>query len=466
MRGFELPPHGDYAVAHVLLLARPGAPPPPGGDPRGRRRAPRPALLGWRDVPSTRGDRPRRARVDAGDAPALHRARCATVDDVRAHALHDPQARRHAARTRSSAATTSTSRRLSSRIDRLQGAHARRAARRRSTPTSAMPRCASRLAMVHSRFSTNTFPTWERAHPFRRIAHNGEINTLSRQPAPGWTRARRCSKSDVFGEHIEDFKPIIRPGGSDSASLDNVVDFLVACGRSLPHVMMMLVPEAWADAARHAATRRSAFYEYHALSRRAVGRAGGARLHRRRRNRRHARSQRPAAGEVRHHRRRARRRWRASSACCRLDPARRGREGARCSRARCSSSTPTPGASSPTRRSSTTSPRRSRIASGSTRTGLTLSMLPEAQSPYTVERRRACGGCSARSATRARTCDAFLGADGRRRRGAGGHHGRRHAAGGLERAAAARSSATSSSSSRRSRIRRSIRSARSSSCRS
>jgi glutamate synthase (NADPH/NADH) large chain len=120
----------------------------------------------------------------------------------------------------------------------------------------------SKYALVHSRFSTNTFPTWERAHPYRRIAHNGEINTLRGNQT--WMRAREALlESEAFGEHMADFKPIIRPGGSDSASLDNVVDFLVAGGRSLPHVMMMLVPEAWEGQPEMPAERR-AFYEYHA----------------------------------------------------------------------------------------------------------------------------------------------------------------------------------------------------------
>jgi glutamate synthase (NADPH/NADH) large chain len=117
------------------------------------------------------------------------------------------------------------------------------------------------LALVHSRFSTNTFPTWERAHPYRRIAHNGEINTL--RGNQNWMGAREAMlASRVFGEHLADMKPIIRTGGSDSASLDNVVDFLVAGGRSLPHVMMMLVPEAWSTQKDMPADKR-AFYEYH-----------------------------------------------------------------------------------------------------------------------------------------------------------------------------------------------------------
>ncbi|MDP9034568.1 MAG: glutamate synthase large subunit [Myxococcota bacterium] len=120
----------------------------------------------------------------------------------------------------------------------------------------------SKIALVHSRFSTNTFPTWERAHPYRCIAHNGEINTLRGNET--WMKAREpLLASEVFGEHLADFKPIIRPGGSDSASLDNVVDFLVAGGRSLPHVMMMLIPEAWEGQGEMPQERR-AFYEYHA----------------------------------------------------------------------------------------------------------------------------------------------------------------------------------------------------------
>ena len=120
----------------------------------------------------------------------------------------------------------------------------------------------SRIVLAHSRFSTNTFPTWERAHPYRRIAHNGEINTLRGNQT--WMSAREpLLESKAFGEHLADFKPIIRPGGSDSASIDDVIDFLIAGGRSLPHVMMMLIPEAWEGNADMPAERR-AFYEYHA----------------------------------------------------------------------------------------------------------------------------------------------------------------------------------------------------------
>ncbi|HXN41318.1 MAG TPA: glutamate synthase central domain-containing protein, partial [Myxococcaceae bacterium] len=123
------------------------------------------------------------------------------------------------------------------------------------------PRVVSRLAMVHSRFSTNTFPSWDRAHPFRLIAHNGEINTLNGNRS--WMRAREALLSSEVFSDIEDLKPIIRPGGSDSAALDNVVEFLLASGRSLPHVMMMLIPEAFAENP-HMPPEVRAFYEYHA----------------------------------------------------------------------------------------------------------------------------------------------------------------------------------------------------------
>ncbi len=105
-------------------------------------------------------------------------------------------------------------------------------------------RLISSLALVHSRYSTNTFPTWDLSQPFRFLAHNGEINTL--RGNINWMRARQASlASPFFGKEMEKLFPVIVPGGSDSATLDNVVEFLLLSGRSLPHVMMMLIPEAW-----------------------------------------------------------------------------------------------------------------------------------------------------------------------------------------------------------------------------
>ncbi|MCC6217689.1 MAG: glutamate synthase large subunit [Polyangiaceae bacterium] len=128
-------------------------------------------------------------------------------------------------------------------------------------PDLAAPSFASALALVHQRFSTNTFPTWELAQPFRFVAHNGEINTVRGNAA--WMRAReQLFDGNVFAEDLRHLLPTIAPGGSDSAQLDNVVELLLRAGRSLPHVMMMLVPEAWQNDPRMSEARR-AFYEYH-----------------------------------------------------------------------------------------------------------------------------------------------------------------------------------------------------------
>jgi glutamate synthase domain-containing protein 2/glutamate synthase domain-containing protein 1/glutamate synthase domain-containing protein 3 len=124
------------------------------------------------------------------------------------------------------------------------------------------PDVASALCLVHQRFSTNTFPSWQLAHPYRYIAHNGEINTLKGNV--NWMHARQSVlKSELFGDDLQKVYPTIAPGGSDSASLDNAVELLFQAGRSLPHVMAMLIPEAWAGNPHMKAEKR-AFYEYHA----------------------------------------------------------------------------------------------------------------------------------------------------------------------------------------------------------
>ncbi|HUX43385.1 MAG TPA: glutamate synthase large subunit, partial [Terracidiphilus sp.] len=126
----------------------------------------------------------------------------------------------------------------------------------------ANPLVTSALCLVHQRFSTNTFPSWKLAHPYRYVAHNGEINTIRGNVS--WMNARQSVlKSTLYDEKIEDLFPIVVPGGSDSASLDNAVEFLFQSGRSLPHVMAMLIPEAWAGNPDMDEDKR-AFYEYHA----------------------------------------------------------------------------------------------------------------------------------------------------------------------------------------------------------
>jgi glutamate synthase (ferredoxin) len=123
------------------------------------------------------------------------------------------------------------------------------------------PAMKTALALVHSRFSTNTFPSWNRSHPYRYIAHNGEINTL--RGNINWMRAREALfQSEGFGEDIEKVLPIVDPDGSDSAMFDNVLELLVLAGRSLPHAMMMMIPEPWANH-ESMSDEKKAFYEYH-----------------------------------------------------------------------------------------------------------------------------------------------------------------------------------------------------------
>ena len=123
-------------------------------------------------------------------------------------------------------------------------------------------RMVSALALVHSRFSTNTFPTWPRAHPYRYVCHNGEINTLKGNV--NWMKARQGRlHSELFGKDMEKLFPIVSEDQSDSACLDNALEFLLLGGRSLPHAMMMLIPEPWVANPQMDLDRRG-FYQYHA----------------------------------------------------------------------------------------------------------------------------------------------------------------------------------------------------------
>jgi glutamate synthase (NADPH/NADH) large chain len=128
-------------------------------------------------------------------------------------------------------------------------------------PDLADPDVESALALVHQRFSTNTFPSWPLAHPYRYVAHNGEINTL--RGNINWMKAREALlESDVLGEDLKKIVPIIREGGSDTAIFDNVLEFLVMAGRSLPHAVLMMIPEPWQNHEGMTEELR-AFYEYH-----------------------------------------------------------------------------------------------------------------------------------------------------------------------------------------------------------
>ncbi|HEY3377444.1 MAG TPA: glutamate synthase large subunit [Armatimonadota bacterium] len=128
-------------------------------------------------------------------------------------------------------------------------------------PDLSDPSMESALALVHSRFSTNTFPSWERAHPNRYVIHNGEINTL--RGNVNWMHAREmiCA-SEIFGDDLEKLRPIIDQDGSDSSMFDNCFEFLSLAGRSLPHTAMMMIPEPWSNHESMSESKK-AFYEYH-----------------------------------------------------------------------------------------------------------------------------------------------------------------------------------------------------------
>ena len=128
-------------------------------------------------------------------------------------------------------------------------------------PELSDPRLESALALVHSRFSTNTFPSWPLAHPYRYLAHNGEINTVAGNR--NWMRAREALlATDALPGQIERILPICTPGASDSASFDEVLELLHLGGRTLPHAVLMMIPEAWENHAQMDERRRD-FYRYH-----------------------------------------------------------------------------------------------------------------------------------------------------------------------------------------------------------
>ena len=175
---------------------------------------------------------------------------------------------------------------------RLQGDADDAAAGGSSSPTCIDERFESALLLVHSRFSTNTFPSWPLAHPYRYVAHNGEINTV--QGNQNWMRAREAMLDGSVLPGIDRAFPICTPGASDTARFDEVLELLHLGGRPIHHAVLMMIPEAWENNAEMDPAQR-AFYRFHSSRDGAVGRPGQRRLHRRHGDRRRARPQRPAA---------------------------------------------------------------------------------------------------------------------------------------------------------------------------
>ncbi len=157
-------------------------------------------------------------------------------------------------------------------------------------------RVVSALALVHQRFSTNTFPTWDLAHPFRMIAHNGEINTL--RGNVNWIRARQGAiSSPILGRDLDKLWPLIYDGQSDSASFDNALELLTMSGYSIAHAMMLLIPEAW-EKHTHMDPHQARVLRVPRADDGALGWSGRGGVHRWTPDRRDARSQRPAAGAL------------------------------------------------------------------------------------------------------------------------------------------------------------------------
>jgi glutamate synthase (NADPH/NADH) large chain/glutamate synthase (ferredoxin) len=239
---FELPPAGSYGVLMCFL--------PTDGDARGRLegllertvRAEGQTVLGWRDVPvrpehtgEVAGScRPviRQLFVGAGAAHAQDRdAFDRKLYVIRRVCELSPEGKGLYVASSSSRTVNYKGMLISYQLAEFY-------------PDLRDERMASALVLVHSRFSTNTFPSWELAHPYRVICHNGEINTLMGNV--NWMRARESElRSELFGEDLAKILPVVPPGNSDSATFDNVLELLMLAGRSLPHAAMMMIPEAY-----------------------------------------------------------------------------------------------------------------------------------------------------------------------------------------------------------------------------
>ncbi len=259
--GFRLPAPGDYAVGMIFLPSDPALA-EKAMNALGRiAEAEGCPVLGWREVPVNPGILGELARSAMPAISQLFLARGGVPRDAFERRLYVIRrlAEKEAAAWGEPAAgfcVPSLSGRTIAYKGMLVGSQLAA-----FYPDLAEPRFASAFALVHQRYSTNTFPSWALAQPFRMLAHNGEINTL--RGNINRMRAREAMlRSPLFGDDIEKLKPVIVEGGSDSAMLDNVLELLVLGGRSLPHAMMMLVPEAWGAKFTMGDDQR-AFYEYH-----------------------------------------------------------------------------------------------------------------------------------------------------------------------------------------------------------
>ncbi|MGA3360558.1 MAG: glutamate synthase large subunit [Solirubrobacteraceae bacterium] len=258
--GFELPPRGGYGVAMCFLPTDPTAQEELCALLEATVEAEGQLVLGWRDVPTddsrigptASASQPKIRQLfiaagpaHAGDQDAFER-KLYVIRRVAEKAFEDSMY---------IASLSSRTLVYKGMLISYQLAY--------FYPDLADERMASAFVLVHSRFSTNTFPSWELAHPYRMIAHNGEINTL--QGNVNWMRARESQMaSELFGEDLAKVLPVVRPGGSDSATFDNVLELLTLAGRSLPHAVMMMIPEAYRNRDGELPPELGGFYAFHA----------------------------------------------------------------------------------------------------------------------------------------------------------------------------------------------------------
>ena len=263
--GFTLPPAGEYGVGMVFLPVEPSHRLLAEGILERIAREEGLTVLGWRDTPmEVRRHRPYCARFAALHRADFHRGRGGHVAPTNWSAsctlsANGPKSEIAASDLPDKHFFYIPS--LSSRTIIYKGLLLANQISEFYQELSD-PDAMSALCLVHQRFSTNTFPSWQLAHPYRYLCHNGEINTV--RGNINWMHAReKVLCSELFGDDLKKTLPVIAPGGSDSSSLDNAVELLTLAGRSLPHVMAMLIPEAW-DADSTMRPEKKAFYEYHA----------------------------------------------------------------------------------------------------------------------------------------------------------------------------------------------------------
>jgi glutamate synthase domain-containing protein 2/glutamate synthase domain-containing protein 1/glutamate synthase domain-containing protein 3 len=262
--GFTLPPMGEYGVGMTFLPVEPHARLQCEGMVERIVREEGLTVLGWRDTPIDGSAIGRVARVSQPYIQQVFvaRAKGMTPDQLeRKLYVVRKRAEAEAAASGGQAKEFFYIPSLSGRTIVYKGLLlAPQIAR--FYPELGDPDVVSALCLVHQRFSTNTFPTWQLAHPYRYVAHNGEINTL--RGNVNWMHARQSVlASPLFGDSLKKLFPIIQPGGSDSANFDNALELLLMAGRSLPHAVAMLIPEAWAKNP-YMNPQKRAFYEYHA----------------------------------------------------------------------------------------------------------------------------------------------------------------------------------------------------------